>query len=217
MEKGEEAFAAHKQEIAEDTERIRAELEAQREKTEKDAEATRQHLEASWANAKKAWESAWARCQVLTQNANVMQAECARLSSSLAQMRPPKVDRDGNVDRNDERRYVDATRRLESSISTIDFQLANLYAEYEVVNRNGMIIENQMNTIRMNAQRLGMTLAAQEGSFAKVDKLVRGKERAAQKAEPKLEAKKLRFARAYSTYNDFNFHKESAILAKSFP
>ncbi len=62
-----------------------------------------------------------------------------------------------------------------------------------------------------------MTLAVMNGSFATAEKIVRRKEESAKKVESKLSASKLRQVRAFSTYDDFNFHKEKALLIDTFP
>ena len=104
-----------------------------------------------------------------------------------------------------------------SQIATLDGQLGILSTEYANANQSGMVIENQMNVLRAQAHRLGMTLAAMNGSFAAADKVARKKEEAAKKVAPRLSGSKLRQARAFATYDDFNFHKEQNLLIDTFP
>lgn len=69
----------------------------------------------------------------------------------------------------------------------------------------------------VQAKRLGMTLAAMSGSFTQADQFLKAKEKSAKKVDTKLSGSKLRQARAFSTYDDFNFHKEQTLLVDTFP
>ncbi|MEQ1828916.1 MAG: hypothetical protein ABL921_23340 [Pirellula sp.] len=217
VEKGEQALAELRQGLVDDAQEKRNELESQRAKTEAEAEAARKQLESNWATAAAAWNLAWSKCQSSKQIASSLQAQRGNLASSIALLRRPKADKDGNVDRTDERRYLDAKRRLDSEISKIDFQLNRTITEYEVAQRQGMVIENQMNALRVQAKRLGMTLATMSGSFAQADQILKTKEKSAKKVETKLSGNKLRQARAFPTYDDFSFHKEQTLLIDMLP
>jgi hypothetical protein len=50
-----------------------------------------------------------------------------------------------------------------------------------------------------------------------MDRLIRGKEEAAKKAELKTTAGRMRKARTFSTYDDFNFYKEQSLLLDALP
>jgi hypothetical protein len=217
VDKGEKALEELRRDLTEDAQRKRSELESQRAKTEEDAEAAKREIESDWAKAKATWDTAWQKCQNLVQNVNALQIERSQLVNSLALLQKPNVNPNGNIDRLDEQRYLDAKRRIDAQITNVDLRINGFAAQYDIANRNGMLIESQMNAIRGRAQRLGMELAALNGSFANADKQIRTKEQLAQKADPKLSAGKLRQARAFSTYDDFNFHKEQALLVEALP
>ena len=56
----------------------------------------------------------------------------------------------------------------------------------------------------------------QNESFNRLDNAIRQKEMAAGKAEPKKKTKEqLRRERSFSTYDDFNIHKEKKLLLES--
>jgi hypothetical protein len=143
-----------------------------------------------------------------------------QLIASQSLLRPPVPDAKGNVDPIAQNRYQNDKRQSDTAITNLDFQLNQLSSQYDVANRNGMIAENQMNSIRLQAEKLGMTFAMQTESFAKAEKMIRGKEekkQSSKKAEPKLSGAQLRRAKAFATYDDFNFHKEQNLLIDSFP
>ncbi len=217
VEKGEKALNDLRKDKAEDAQERRKDLESQRAKTEADAETAKRQLESHWADATASWNVAWSRCQNLSQSSNFLLAKRGGFESSIASLQQPKVDKNGNIDRNDERRYQDLKQQYCSEIAILDGQLGGLSAQYGIAKQNGIDIENKMNIIRVEAQRLGMTLAVMNGSFATADKIVGRKEKEAKKVESKLSASKLRQARAFSTYDDFNFHKEQALLIDTFP
>ena len=217
VEKGEKALEELRQGLVEDTQEKRNELESQRAKTAAEADAARKQLESNWAIAATNWNVVWSTCVNLRQNANGLQIRRGSLATSIATLREPIVDKNGNVDRNDERRYRDEKRRLDIELSIIDGQLNRLSTEFEVARRNGMAIEVQMNALQVQAKRLGMTLASMSGSFAQADQFLKAKEKSAKKVETKLSGSKLRQARAFSTYDDFNFHKEQSLLIDTLP
>ena len=220
VENGEEAFKKLRDGESKDAERKRAELEAKKEKTIEDTEAAKKKLEANFAQAKSTWDAAWAKCNTLSQNANILQMQKNQLVASQALLRAPMPDAKGNVDPLAQNRYQDAKRQSDTAITSLDFQLNQLSSQHDVANRNGMIAENQMNTIRIQGQKLGMTLAMQTESFTKAINTIKGKEQkdqASKKPEQKLSAAKLRQAKAFTTYDDFNFFKEQTLLVDSFP
>ncbi len=217
MEKGEEALKQLRTESAQKAEEMRAQLEASKEQTLKEAEATKQRLEASFAQSQSAWNSAWSRSQAITRSINSLQSQQAQFITSLSLLRPPRIDENGNIDRNDEHRYLNEKRRLDNAIFNLDTQINQLSLQYDQVQSIGMAAENRMNFLRQQGQRLGLNLSSQNESFAKMDRTIRGKEEAAKKAEAKTSAGKLRKARSFSTYDDFNFYKEQSMLLETLP
>ena len=129
----------------------------------------------------------------------------------------PRVDKNGNVDQNEARRYRDDKRQLDISIQNIDGQLNLISADYGFAQQKGMEIEVHMNALQVQAKRLGMTLAAMSGSFAQAEQFLKAKEKSAKKVDTRLSGSKLRQARAFSTYDDFNFHKEQSLLIDTLP
>ena len=217
VEKGEKALEELRQGLAEEVQDKRDELESQRAKTEAEAEAARKQLQSNWAIAAANWNVAWSNCVNLRQSANSLQIQRGSLASRIAALRQPKLDKNGNVDRNDEIRYLNDKRPLDSQIDTIDARLFGIASDYEVARRNGMVIEVHMNALQVQAKRLGMTLASMSGSFAQADQFLKAKEKSAKKVDTKLSGSKLRQARAFATYDDFNFHKEQSLLVDTLP
>jgi hypothetical protein len=217
MDKGEEALKQLRTESAKKAEEMRAQLEASKEQTMREAEATKQQLEASFAQSQSAWSSAWSRSQAITRSINSLQSQQAQFITSLSLLRPPRIDQNGNIDRNDERRYLNEKLRLDNAIFNLDSQINQLSLQYDQVQSIGMAAENRMNFLRQQGQRLGLNLSSQNESFAKIDRTIRGKEEAAKKAEAKTSAGKLRKARSFSTYDDFNFYKEQSMLLETLP
>ncbi len=220
VENGEEKLEKLREDERQVSERKQAELDAQKEKTKEETEAAKKKLEENFGQAKLTWDKAWAKCKTLSQNANVLQMQKNQLIASQSLLRPPVPDAKGNVDPIAQNRYQNDKRQSDTAITNLDFQLNQLSSQYELANRNGMIAENQMNTIRLQAEKLGMTFAMQTESFTKAEKMIRGKEKkeqASKKAEPKLSGALLRKAKAFATYDDFNFYKEQTLLLDSFP
>ncbi len=218
VEDGEEALKELREGLAKDAEQMRSSLESKRAKTIEDADAEKRKLEESFAQSKKVWDAAMMQCQTLSNNAVNLQSQQAQLSQRLNSLRPPAVDKNGKVvDYNAERRYQNDQRQLETSILNLNNQLNNLSLQYDFISRKGMMAENQMNALRMQSKKLGMDFAAQSGSFAKMDRIVRSKEKSVQKAKPTLAGAKLSRARSFATYDDFNFHKERVLLIDSLP
>jgi hypothetical protein len=220
VENGEEMLEKLREDERQASERKQAELDAKKEKTKEETEAAKKKLEANFGQAKSTWDNAWAKCKTLSQNANVLQMQKNQLIASQSLLRPPVPDAKGNVDPIAQNRYQNDKRQSDNAITNLDFQLNQLSSQYDVANRNGMIAENQMNTIRLQAEKLGMTFAMQTESFTKAEKMIRGKdkkEQSSKKTEPKLSGAQLRKAKAFTTYDDFNFHKEQNLLIDSFP
>ncbi len=217
VDKGEQALADLRQGKVEDAEDRRKELELQVAKTEAEAIAAKKQIESNWATTTTRWNVVWSNCQSLRQSAITWQSNRDQAARSIATLRQPRVDKNGNVDRNDESRYLAEQQRLNIRIADIDGRLGRLSADYNLAIQNGMAIEKQMNAIQVQAQQLGMTLAAMNGSFVQADQFIKAKEKSAKKIDPKLSGSKLRQARAFSTYDDFNFHKEQTLLADTLP
>jgi hypothetical protein len=220
VENGEEKLEKLREDERQVSERKQAELDAQKEKTKEETEAAKKTLEANFGQAKSTWDTAWAKCKTLSQNANVLQMQRNQLVASQSLLRPPVPDANGNVDPVAQNLYQNNKRQSDTAITNLDFQLNQLASQYDLANRNGMIAENQMNAIRLQAEKLGMTFAMQTESFAKAEKMIRGKEKKEQsskKAEPKMSSAELRKAKAFATYDDFNFYKEQTLLLDSFP
>lgn len=220
VENGEEKLEKLREDERQVSERKQAELDAQKEKTKEETEAAKKTLEANFGQAKSTWDTAWAKCKTLSQNANVLQMQRNQLLATQSLNRPPVPDAKGNVDPGLQNAYQNNKRQSDTAITNLDFQLNQLSSQYDLANRNGMIAENQMNTIRLQAEKLGMTFAMQTESFTKAEKMIRGKEKkeqASKKAEPKLSGATLRKAKAFATYDDFNFYKEQTLLLDSFP
>ena len=218
VEDGEEALKELREGLAKDAEQMRASLESKRAKTIEDANSEKRKLEESFAQSKSVWDTAMMQCQTLSNNAANLQTQQAQKALSLSQLQPPPVDKNGKVvDYSAERRYKSERQQLENSISNLNNQLNNLSLQYDFISRKGMLAENQMNGLRMQSKKLGMDFAAQSGSFAKMDRIVRGKEKSVQKAKPTLTGAKLSRARSFATYDDFNFHKERVLLIDSLP
>lgn len=217
MEKGEEALNELRTTSAQKADEMRAQLEASKEQTMKEVEATKQRLESSFAQSQSAWNSAWSQSQAISRSVNLLQTQQSQFITSLSLLRPPRIDENGNVDRNDELRYLGEKRRIDNAIFNLDTQINQLSLQYDQIQRIGIAAENRMNFLRQQGQLLGMNLSSQNESFAKVDRIIRGKEEAAKKAEAKTSAGKLRKARSFSTYDDFNFYKEQAMLLETLP
>ncbi len=217
MEKGEEALKELRTTSVQKADELRAQLEASKEQTLREVEETKQRLETNFAQSQSAWNSAWSQSQAISRGVNSLQAQQSQFITSLSLLRPPRIDENGNIDRNDERRFLNEKRRLDNAIFNLDTQINQLSLQYDQVQSIGIAAENRMNSLRMQGQKLGLNLSSQNESFAKMDRMIRGKEEAAKKAEAKTSAGKLRKARSFSTYDDFNFHKEQSMLLETLP
>ncbi len=217
VEKGENAHTELRQGLAEEVQDKRDELESQRAKTESEAEAAKKQLESNWAIAAANWNAAWSKCQNLMGLFNNLQSERGTVATRIARLRQPNVGKNGNVDPNDQRRYQNEKSQLDFQIATIEGRLNLVSAEYGVAQRNGMVIEAHMNALQFQAKSLGMTFAAMSGSFAQAEQFLKAKEKSAKKVATKLFGSKLKQACAFSTYDDFNFHKEQSLLVDTLP
>ena len=105
---------------------------------------------------------------------------------------------------------------LQGAINSLDYQIFGLSNQFDRVRAQGMLTERQMAGLQARAQQYGMSLAMQNESFNRLDNAIRQKEMAAGKAEPKKKTKEqLRRERSFSTYDDFNIHKEKKLLLES--
>ena len=218
VDNGEEALKKLRGDASKDAEQKQAELEADRKKIQENAAAAKQSLELKWNQSKANWDRVWAQCQEYSRNANILQVQINQIENNRSLFPAPVPDKQGKVDPVAQQQYLRSKAQADTQVTTLSLQLNQLSTQYDVASRNGMVIENQMNVLRNEAEKQGMTLAAQSDSFAKLEKMVRGKaQKEAKKAEPKLSGAKLKHARAFTTYDDFNFHKEQSLLIDSFP
>ena len=217
VEKGEDALKELRTSTSKKADEMRAQLAASRDQTLNEVEATKQRLESSFERSQSEWNSAWSQSQAISRIANALWSQQTQFVTSLSLLRPPRIDEHGNVDRNDERRFLNEKRRLDNAIFDLETQLNQLSIQYDQLQSIGIAAENRMNALRLQGQRLGMNLSSQNESFAKMDRLIRGKEEAAKKAEAKTLAGRMRKARSFSTYDDFNFYKEQSLLLDALP
>lgn len=217
VESGEDALKKRRDGMSKEIEEKKADLEAQKKKAEEDTEAKKKRLESDMAAAQVSWNAAWNKSRELYSNLNNLKLQQSQLATNRELIQPPKPDPKGNVDPIQQQRFLEAVRQSDNAIANLNLPINQLATQYDAVIRNGMMIEIKMNSIHNQAQQLGLNLAVQTESFAKAEKVVKGKEKAAKSVEPKLTGNKLRQARAYATYDDFNFHREQQLLIDSFP
>ena len=215
-EEGEEALKALREGLEKEAAAMREQLEAQKAKLASDSEYAKLELEANFSRLNGQWQQAWNASQLLGQQGNDLMRRQAQLQISLGAVRPPAQDADGNVNLNDRQRYLNEVSFFENAINNLNFQISDVARDYNRVCAQGMIAERQMTSLQARARQLGLELAMQNQSFNQLDNAIRQKEQAAAKAEPKKKSKEqLRRERSFSTYDDFNIHKEKKLLLDS--
>lgn len=215
-EEGEEALKALREGLEKEAASMREQLEAQRAKAANEAEYAKMELQTNFAQLNNQWQNAWNATQSLSQQANNLIRRQVQLQASLAALPQPIRDSQGRVDFNDQQRYLAEVAALQGAINGLDFQIFNVSNQYDRVRAQGRLTERQMSVLQARAQQYGMTLAMQNESFNRLDNAIRQKEMAAGKAEPKKKTKEqTRRERAFSTYDDFNIHKEKKLLLDS--
>jgi hypothetical protein len=191
-------------------------LEAQRAKAANESEYARMELQTTFAQLNNQWQNAWNASQSLSQQGNNLIRRQLQFQASLAALPQPIRDSQGRVDFNDQQRYLAEVNALQGAINSLDYQIFGLSNQFDRVRAQGMLTERQMAGLQARAQQYGMTLAMQNESFNRLDNAIRQKEMAAGKAEPKKKTKEqLRRERSFSTYDDFNIHKEKKLLLES--
>ncbi len=215
-EEGEEALKKLREGLEKEASALREQLESERARAANDTEYARLELQTNFAQLNSMWQSAWNSSQLLGQQGNDLIRRQAQLQAGLAAVRPPRQDSQGNIDLNDQQRYQNELNFFQNAINRLDFQIADVARQYNRVCAQGMITERQMAALQARAQQLGMQLAMQNQSFNQLDNAIRQKEQAAAKAEPKKKTKEqLRREKSFSTYDDFNIHKEKKLLLDS--
>jgi len=215
-EEGEEALKALREGLEKEATAMREQLESERAKAANDSEYARLELQTNFAQLNNQWQSAWNASQLLGQRGSDLIRRQAQLQASLGAVQPPRQDSQGNIDLNDQQRYQNDINFFQNAINNLDFQIASLSGQYNRVRAQGLITERQMAGLQARAQQFGMQLAMQNQSFNQLDNAIRQKEQAATKAEPKKKTKEqLRRERSFSTYDDFNIHKEKKLLLDS--
>jgi len=215
-EEGEEALKALREGLEKEATAMREQLESERAKAANDSEYARMELQTNFAQLNNQWQNAWNASQLLGQRGSDLIRRQAQLQASLGAVQPPRQDSQGNIDLNDQQRYQNDINFFQNAINNLDFQIASLSGQYNRVRAQGMITERQMAGLQARAQQFGMQLAMQNQSFNQLDNAIRQKEQAATKAEPKKKTKEqLRRERSFSTYDDFNIHKEKKLLLDS--
>lgn len=212
-EEGEEALKALRDGLEKEAAAMREQLEAQRAKAASEAEYAKMELQTNFARLSNQWQSSWNASQTLSQQGSNLLRRQVQLQASLAALPQPFRDSQGRVDFNDQQRYLAEVSALQGAINSLDYQIFNLSNQFDRVRAQGILTERQMTALQARAQQYGMTLAMQNESFNRLDNAIRQKEMAAGKAEPKKKTKEqLRRERAFSTYDDFNIHKEKKLL-----
>jgi hypothetical protein len=215
-EEGEEALKALREGLEKEAATMREQLEAQRAKAASESEYARMELQTNFTQLSNQWQNAWNASQALSQQGNNLVRRQVQLQASLAALPQPVRDSQGRVDLNDQQRYLAEVSALQGAINSLDYQIFGLANQFDRVRAQGMLTERQMTVLQARAQQYGMTLAMQNESFNRLDNAIRQKEMAAGKAEPKKKTKEqLRRERAFSTYDDFNIHKEKKLLLES--
>jgi hypothetical protein len=212
-EEGEEALKALREGLAKEAAMMREQLEAQRAKAANESEYARLELQTNFAQLNNQWQNAWNASQALSQQGNDLVRRQVALQASLAAIPPPIRDSQGQVDFNDQQRYLSQVNAIQVAINALDYQIFGVASQFDRVRAQGLLTERQMAALQARAQQYGLTLAMQNESFNRLDNAIRQKEMAAGKAEPKRKTKEqLRRERAFSTYDDFNIHKEKKLL-----
>ncbi len=212
-EEGEEALKALREGLEKEAAAMRAQLEAERAKAANESDYARAELQTNFAQLNSQWQNAWNASQMLMQQGSDIRRRQAQLQISISALRPPRQDSEGNVDPFDQQRYLNELSFLQNGINNLDFQLQNVAGQYANVRSQGLLIERQMYGLQNRARQMGMELAMRNESFNRIDNAIRQKENAAAKAETKKKSKEqLRRERAFSTYDDFNIHKEKKLL-----
>ena len=215
-EEGEEALRALREGLEKEAAALRDQLEAQKAKAASDSEYAKLELQTNFAQLNGQWQSAWNASQALNQRGNDLIRRQVQLQASIGAVPPPRKNPDGTVDLNDQQRYLNEIGFLQNGISNLDFQIGNISREYTRVCAVGAIAERQMSVLQARARQLGLELAMQNQSFTQLDNAIRQREQAAANAEPKKKSKdQLRRERSFSTYDDFNIHKEKKLLLDS--
>ena len=215
-EEGEEALKALRDGLEKEAATMREQLESQRAKAANESEYARLELQTNFAQLNNQWQNAWNASQTISQQANNLVRRQVQLQASLATLPQPFRDSQGKVDYNDQQRYLAEVSALQGAINSLDYQVFGLSNQFDRVRAQGMLTERQMTGLQARAQQFGMTLAMQNESFNRLDNAIRQKEVAAGKAEPKKKTREqLRRERAFSTYDDFNIHKEKKLLLDS--
>jgi hypothetical protein len=212
-EEGEEALKALREGLEKEAAAMREQLEAQRAKAANEAEYAKMELQTNFSQLSNQWQNAWNASQTLSQQGNNLIRRQLQLQASLAALPQPLRDSQGRVDFNDQQRYLAEVNALQSAINALDYQIFGISSQFDRVRAQGILTERQMASLQARAQQYGMSLAMQNESFNRLDNAIRQKEMAAGKAEPKKKSKEqLRRERAFSTYDDFNIHKEKKLL-----
>ncbi len=215
-EEGEEALKALREGLEKEAAALREQLEAQKAKAASDSEYAKLELETNFARLNVQWQSSWNAVQLLGQRGSDLLRRQTQLQLSLGMIPPPRQDSEGNVDFNDQQRYLNEVGFLQNAITSVNFQIRDVAQDYNRAYAQGMIAERQMAGLQARARQVGLELAMQNLSFNQLDNAIRQKEQAAAKAEPKKKTKEqLRRERSFSTYDDFNIHKEKKLLLDS--
>ncbi len=215
-EEGEEALKKLREGLEKEATLMREQLESQRAQVADQSEYAKAELQANFAHLNNQWQAAWNSSQVLAQQGDAMLARSVVLQASLNSVPPPRKDSQGRVDPVDQQRYLIEVNNLQNAIGSVNFQIASIAGQYNRIQNQGLLIEQQMQVTQARAQQLGMTLAMQNQSFAQLDAAIKQKELAAVKAEPKKKtSSQLRRERAFATYDDFNVHKEKQLLLEA--
>ncbi len=215
-EEGEAALKAHREKLEKEASELRKQLDDERARAKSEAEYARSEIQANFGMLQQNWQQAWAACQALQAQGDVLSRRETSLQLQLAAIPPPRTDSQGRPDPNDSARYAAEAAVLQNAIGAVNWELANVASRYSNVRSRGMLIERQMLGLQNQAQQLGMNLAMQNESFNRLDAAIRQKEADATNAAPKKKtAAQIRAERAFSLYDDFNPHKEKKLLLDS--
>ncbi len=212
-EEGEAALKAHREKLEKEASELRKQLDDERARAKSEAEYARSELQTNFGMLQQNWQQAWAACQALQAQGDVLWRRETSLQLQLAAIPPPRTDSQGRPDPNDTARYAAEAAALQNAIGAVNWELANVASRYSNARSQGMLIERQMQGLQNRAQQLGMNLAMQSESFNRLDAAIRQKEADATNAAPKKKtAAQIRAERAFSLYDDFNPHKEKKLL-----
>ncbi len=215
LDQGEEMmdkFRERKAQLEGDADKLRQEMQSRKALASQNAEAAQAQLKATFEQKKAEYQRSYTAAMTSMNMYTTLRQQHTALSLQLSALPPPQPDRNGNISQQDVANYQAAIAAFTGRLNRLENEMMQNAFNYDQQSMACKQLNVQLQQLQAESKNLGMQLAYETQKLEQLNVEAKAKNKAANQVAPKKTPGMLRRERAFSTYDDFSYHREKKCL-----